>query len=1641
MTGGSAARAGFNFQDKVSGFLAVHMLANIPIEILDLPTGNTPIRIDLETTAPVDDILVSTSGEGLCFLNVKSTVTNSNNPKSHLGSVIDQFVRLWIACRSGHGPQHWQRPLSRERDRLMLITSPKRSASFTRSFSSVLARIADRNSLHPVEMIAATKHERRVYDAVLSLVRTAARRHWGEEFSDSEMASLLGMVRTSLLYLDGTDKSNSLNLLRQSVVESPSDTENAWLQVVSFCQTLAERRSGADRTALRTSLRRRGVRLLGIPEMRADIRRLEHATEQELANLEHLACLDVPTANGSKRFEIRRSVTQVLTEHAPNTSMLVIGEPGSGKSGSIYSAARQLVSNGFPVVAIAVDRHPMSSLDALRNDLQLEHEFLDVLQNWPSERRGVLFIDALDASRGGPSDRLFQDLIRGVVERVPNWNVVASIRSFDLKFGARYRNLFRGSPIESKYADNQFGEIQHLSIPKLTDEELAQVWLTSPPMREAYHNGTNDLKELLRSPFNLFLLTNVLSAGTLDLSHISTQLQLLHLYWSHRVIGSDQQGFAREGFLRTALSKMIEQHQLWVSIAAIPQVRSTDLAHLLSEGVIRSSSVSGPVDQVSRIAFSHHVLFDYGVSRLVFESGSAPDLVPRLAGSDEDALVTAPGAMMAFQSLWEEDPQGRSKFWTKSLELVKADCSGAFSRMLPARIAASLTVTVEDFKPVLDCLAGADDADRKAALFLARHCIGALTADVVQRSFPSTPREPWPRIAQELIRLAIEDASWILKPLIAQWVESPSNLASDEKRYIGATARKMLVYGVREPYMESIVNVAIQAVVRTFESAPEESFESLKLLLDRDHVSEHGHIELFCLVREFKYLLQQMPNTTLLIDDIYRAAYCTPLPSSNDRTNLSGSRILGMISNKRQDFEGVRYQLFEAFPDYFSADPKTATETLVDLVECSFGSNRESNEPVTELVVHGAKAHYQPDPSHVGLLRLDDERTPPLRQFESGLVTLVDDSRTADIDRVLSVVVRRNRLAATWAALIKAAARRPEVLGPRLLDVVTAKPVLEGLDTFEAASDLVATLHPLLDESGRKEIELAVLATDPHTGHGLLGRLQADNIVSTEARTKRAEWFTKGEPVNNREPFQNNSIWRAGDDWWFHEQGVDLSNEENARLRKTISIVEDIRKLDSEGPPKLGLVEKSWSHVEELRAALESRLDIPEALLMSGWHALAAAAGEVAETARNCNDLVRFPGIGEIIRRALRSDFWPSATSDPEVEREFARAPGWGSPSPRVEAAGALMALCRVSTNLEIPLVHLVESLARDPSPAVRHQILGRVNMLFKSNKPLMYRLCEIALSEERNEGVSSFFLATIRTVLSERPEWFAERLLALDDRLCYRSTESVRDDSLEHLVGLLLRLWLVFDQNTVETRIREWIADPISHFAHVQHAVPALRKAIVQGNPEKKDPTNERVRTGAVEFFEGITLHLVELLSRLGQKSNLAEDEEGKTTATTALNILHTVAMEIFFGSGAHDVQRGPTDAPNNDPSVELVRTRFLREMTPTLCALARVYHPSVTHRLLETLETFIAYDPKLVFRMVTDALIEGGQRGGYQFESLGSDLFVGIVRRYLADYRSVLDSDIELRRRLMASLDIFVEAGWPAARRLVYELPETLR
>jgi hypothetical protein len=58
-----------------------------------------------------------------------------------------------------------------------------------------------------------------------------------------------------------------------------------------------------------------------------------------------------------------------------------------------------------------------------------------------------------------------------------------------------------------------------------------------------------------------------------------------------------------------------------------------------------------------------------------------------------------------------------------------------------------------------------------------------------------------------------------------------------------------------------------------------------------------------------------------------------------------------------------------------------------------------------------------------------------------------------------------------------------------------------------------------------------------------------------------------------------------------------------------------------------------------------------------------------------------------------------------------------------------------------------------------------------------------------------------------------------------------------------------------------------------------------------------------------------------------------------------------------------------------------------------------------------------------------------------MGEELIVRIVKRYVTDHRELFRDGSGLETALADILDLFVEAGWPGARRLVYGLPEIFR
>jgi hypothetical protein len=150
---------------------------------------------------------------------------------------------------------------------------------------------------------------------------------------------------------------------------------------------------------------------------------------------------------------------------------------------------------------------------------------------------------------------------------------------------------------------------------------------------------------------------------------------------------------------------------------------------------------------------------------------------------------------------------------------------------------------------------------------------------------------------------------------------------------------------------------------------------------------------------------------------------------------------------------------------------------------------------------------------------------------------------------------------------------------------------------------------------------------------------------------------------------------------------------------------------------------------------------------------------------------------------------------------------------------------------------------------------------------------------------------------------------------------------------------------------------------------------------------------------------------------------------------ILRDITMQLYFASGASGHRSGNVEfeSPN------AAQIRFYREAGALLQRLSEAPAAAIAHYLIDTLQFFIDLEPEPIFHLVTNA-VRAAATTGYTTESLGVQLVVKIVERYLADHREIF-ADPDARRDLLDCLDAFVRIGWPEARALTYRIADIWR
>ena len=436
--GGHATAGGVDFQVLTAAWLVVGMLAETEFEPpWGWPRGATVESVRSETGEAVDDIWVRTSADARAYIQAKRSLSLEEAAESEFGKTIAQFGEQYRLCRDR---ADGRTPLDPDHDRLVLAVGPQASAPIRQHLRAVVDRIRDWPADRPLDQAPANDDETRALRVTTAHLNRAFAAATGDAPTDEDLRSVLSLMRVAIYEFGdaGASEREALTTLRTSVVQDTGRAGDAWHAVCRAATTDTAGQSGMDRRGAQEVLHREGIAMHAPRSYREDIALLTQYSDRTLGVLEGLS--DIALRGG--RAKIVRAVPGELEQLLGRASSLVVGDPGAGKSATMYELGQSLRQDRGDLVALAADRLDSGSLGALRTELNLRRDVVEVLQNWPTEH-GVLLVDALDAARGDRTQQALLDLLEETRRHAPQWTVVASIRRYDLRYNQRLKQLSR----------------------------------------------------------------------------------------------------------------------------------------------------------------------------------------------------------------------------------------------------------------------------------------------------------------------------------------------------------------------------------------------------------------------------------------------------------------------------------------------------------------------------------------------------------------------------------------------------------------------------------------------------------------------------------------------------------------------------------------------------------------------------------------------------------------------------------------------------------------------------------------------------------------------------------------------------------------------------------------------------------------------------------------------------------------------------------------------------------------------------------------------------------------------------------------------------------------------------------------------
>jgi hypothetical protein len=1289
---------------------------------------------------------------------------------------------------------------------------------------------------------------------------------------------------------------------------------------------------------------------------------------------------------------------------------MVSGAPGVGKSWILAQLIKRYASDSRPVTTLTAEDFEVSSLQEIYVALGFSKPLPKLLS---ALKDPVLIIDGLDALRGEASQRAFRELIHEVLDQAPNAAIVASVRTFDLQESPELQRL------QFRYPPNGRG-MQKFVIGELTDAELLDASQKNPDLLALLGDKSTTLFTLLRNPFNLRLAFALLRDGIAlnELRNIQSQVQLLESYWRYRVLNSED-SVLRERLLRAVTQRMVDTKVLSVPETEVIEPGYQNVLRALKSSEVLRRNVTG------RLSYSHNILFDYAIARLLLDEYR---LFEFIRFDSARSLFFRPSLTLFFHRIWAFD---REMFWKITVEILSSEGLPERMRVVPSVVAAEAVRALEEVS--LDNL-------REILGIAFKDFIGLLLRAVsAMGSLASTKRRLW--ISWMLVISSNLEVAWI-NEVLAIVSTLHSTMSAWDRVAIGEMARNVLFWEIQPPPAlneQQVLNLSsvvtgrmLPIIADTFESDTLESERAIRAITARVGSPTAASNEAFWLTNILSTIIRKAPA---LAESICLRLYSFT-EESNETTSMGGGLVMPLTSTRKQDYSSALYGLTTRFKLFLETDPVRAARVAIKAVEMEVPRERERDGDrkweATKFRLKGRTKTYTADHSEIwdGIGSRD---VTSLMLLDSALLfacEAAEEIRNGIVDEVM----RFASLGISWKKLIFRAKFCTENLYGPVKELLFVPKFIAASEVTVDVGDVLKAAYEknLVSKIDSEKIQRAIVLiaktkfirryeTPSRVQERLLGCIPAEAITNPILRAKLAKGGAKQKRENR--PFFRSSVTAFTPDPLeeYRQMGVDPNSALNAEAIEATNKVREFEGRHLNSIPS----DADCIQIEPALRTLHELLQVEGVSQQVAENARGVLYAAVNVVSKNSTLGADSKPIALSRIYALEGSVDPEPVFDPKYHLPFDHT-GWGSPSSRIEAVQALGHLIW-NYFADEEIVSAFIRASSDLVPAVRFQVARFLTGLYKQSlKERYWATLREMIEAETTSGVMLGLLESLQAVAGIEPEKTMDAIQQIAD---HGLPSTDRSETRGALIGIPVGLYAVQGNERARAFLLGVAASPELYASEISSAIFTASHYL---NAKEIKESIQRVRAR----------DLVGLLFAPAREMlvNRVELENSVEKNRKLLEIMDSAATRIVFSFGLPDHGVSTDDILNYDQQVALYQ-----EMKPLLEQLLGIGQkaepaplmPSTAYYLLQLMNGILDIDPVSVLGFAAATCV-GGSYLNFELDPSARDEAVKLVDHALADHKDTLKLSAESVGKL---LDLFVKAGWSEALALTFRLDEAFR